>query len=71
MENASNFFNGVKFFLSQNGYLSAESLKNFKILSDSLKDYDQYQNLINLLDQTSSKKLIYTPKSLNFFKKNR
>lgn len=54
-EHGSNFFNGVKFFLIQNGFLSNEALKNIRVLSDTFVNYDQYQNLINLLDQTSSK----------------
>jgi len=53
-ENPTGFLNGVKSFLIQNGFLTPESLKNIKILNDSLMNNDQYQNLINVLDQTSS-----------------
>ena len=54
-ENTTTFLNGVKAFLIQNGFLTNESLKNIKILNDNKMNLDQYQNLINVLDQTSSK----------------
>lgn len=54
-EHNSSIFYGVKSFLIQNGFFTADILKNMRILNDNETNTDQYQNLLNVLDQTSSK----------------
>jgi hypothetical protein len=55
-EHNSCIFYGVKSFLIQNGFLTPETLKTIKILNDKNTNSDQFQNLLNVLDQTSSNK---------------